>query len=127
MVDATGLVIFYTVAIVVLVAESLLTGQGYRRRGFRNRPGTHFPPGYPAALAMLWSITGRSLAAAHLFSCACTVVATLTAWLWFRCFYPPRVAFMLGLALASELDIGDGMVARSSRSRYSCFWVISPC
>ena len=84
-----------------MLAESLLTGQGYRDVALPEPSRhTHFPPGYPAALAMLWSITGRSLAAAHLFACACTVSATVAAWLWFRCFYRPRVAFILGLALA---------------------------
>ncbi len=68
---------------------------------FRNRRRhTHFPPGYPAALAVVWSITGRSLAAAHLFSCACTLAATVAAWWWFRGMYPPRAALFLGLALA---------------------------
>lgn len=77
------------------------TGQGYRDIALpQPSRHAHFPPGYPAALAVLWRITGRSLAAAHLFSCACTVAATLTAWFWFRCFYPPRVAFILGVALA---------------------------
>ena len=84
-----------------MLAESLATGQGYRDVALPEPSRhTHFPPGYPAALAVLWRITGRSLAAAHLFSCACTVAATLTAWLWFRCFYAPRVALILGLALA---------------------------
>ena len=62
--------------------------------------------GYPAALAMLWKITGQSLAAAHLFSCACTVAATLAAWLWFRRLYSPRVAFILSLALALNWSWG---------------------
>ena len=61
---------------------------------------THFPPGYPAALAVLWTIFGRSAPAAHLFSCACTLAATLAAWLWFRALYSWRVALALGLALA---------------------------
>ena len=84
-----------------MLAYALATGQGYRDIALPEPSRhTHFPPGYPAALAVLWRITGRSLAAAHLFSCACTVAATLAAWLWFRCLYSPRVAFILGLALA---------------------------
>ena len=84
-----------------MLAEALATGEGYRDVALPEPTRhTHFPPGYPAALAVLWSITGRSLVAAHLFSCICTVAATLSAWLWFRCLYPPRVAFILGLALA---------------------------
>jgi len=84
-----------------MLAEALATGQGYRDIELPEpTPHTHFPPGYPAALAVLWRITGRSLAVAHLFSCASTVAAILLAWLWFRCMYSPRVAFLLGLALA---------------------------
>ena len=84
-----------------VLGESLATGQGYREI---DRPGVprhaHFPPGYPAALALLWRISGRSVAAAHLFSAACTVAAVLLAWRWFRTLYPPRPAFLLALALA---------------------------
>ena len=90
-----------------MLAEALATGEGYRDVALPEPTRhTHFPPGYPAALALLWSITGRSSAAAHLFSCACTVAATLSAWLWFRCLYPPRVAFILGLALAMNWTWG---------------------
>ncbi len=84
-----------------VLAEALATGQGYRDIALPEPTRhTHFPPAYPAALAVLWKITGRSVAAAHLFSCACTVAATLFAWLWFRCMYPHRVALIVGLALA---------------------------
>jgi len=84
-----------------VLAEALGTGQGYRDIALPEPTWhTHFPPGYPAALAVLWKVTGRSVAAAHLFSCACTIAATLLAWLWFRCMFTPRVAFILGLALA---------------------------
>jgi hypothetical protein len=90
-----------------MLAESLATGQGYRDIALPEPTRhTHFPPGYPAALAVLWRITGRSLAAAHFFSCACTVAATLTAWLWYRHLYAPRVAFVLGLALAVNWSWG---------------------
>ena len=67
---------------------------------------THFPPGYPAGPGALWSITGRSLPAAHLFSCACTVAATIAAWLWFRCLYPPPCRIYPGSGPGSELDLG---------------------
>ena len=60
---------------------------------------THFPPGYPAALAVLWSMTGRSLAAAH-FSPAPARCRHPDGVVVVPLFYPPRVAFILGLALA---------------------------
>jgi hypothetical protein len=46
-------------AVYVILAKSLATGQGYR---YLNLPGapvaTHFPPGYPALLALLWLVGG---------------------------------------------------------------------
>jgi hypothetical protein len=83
------------------LAEALTTGQGYRDIALpQPARHTHFPPGFPAALALLWLITGKSAPAAHLFSCVCTVAATMLAWWWFRSLYSARVAFILGLALA---------------------------
>jgi hypothetical protein len=84
-----------------MLAKSLVTGKGYRDIALpQPTRHTHFPPGYPIALAALWWITGWSLPAAHLLSCACTIAASLLAWLWFRCLYSSRVAFTLGLVLA---------------------------
>ncbi len=84
-----------------VLGEALASGRGYREI---NEPGSprhdHFPPGYPTALALLWRLTGRSVAAAHLFSAFCTVVAVLLAWRWFQKIYSPRSALILGLALA---------------------------
>ncbi|MBX6314721.1 MAG: glycosyltransferase family 39 protein [Isosphaeraceae bacterium] len=80
---------------------ALATGQGYREIDHPDRPlHDHFPPGYPIALALLWQRTGPSAAAAHGLSVLCTVVAVWGAWRWFRTLYPPRVALLLGLALA---------------------------
>ena len=49
--------VFYDDAQYLVLAKSLATGNGYR---FLNLPGapiaTHFPPGYPAFLALLWRI-----------------------------------------------------------------------
>jgi hypothetical protein len=80
---------------------SLASGQGYRALDHPGRPRhAHFPPGYPIALAALWSVTGRSVVAAHVFSWACTTAAVVLAWRWFRALYPRRIALALGLALA---------------------------
>jgi hypothetical protein len=50
--------IFQDDGIYVILAKSLATGEGYR---YLNLPGapnaTHFPPGYPALLALLWKIS----------------------------------------------------------------------
>src|SRR4051812_7365761 len=57
---------------------ALADGRGYREI---HSPvpvrHTHFPPGYPLALAATWRIAGRSVAAAHVVSVACTVAAVL--------------------------------------------------
>lgn len=54
-IDALPVGVFYDDAMYVILAKSLATGHGYR---WLNLPGTppatHFPPGYPALLAMLW-------------------------------------------------------------------------
>lgn len=84
-----------------VLGESLASGRGYREIDHPDQPRhAHYPPGYPAALALLWWGVGRSVAAAHRLSCLCTVAATLAAWSWFRAIYPSRVAALLGLALA---------------------------
>ncbi len=90
-----------------VLAESLTTGQGYREIASPLAPRhAHFPPGYPAALALLWTATGRSVAAAHLLACACTIAATVFAWLWFHRLFPARTADLLGLALAANWTWG---------------------
>jgi hypothetical protein len=86
-----------------VLARSLEEGSGYRAIDHPDRPRhAHFPPGYPAFLAAVWRITGVSWAAAHAASCACTIAATLAAWLWFRLMYPRDTAFLLGMALAAS-------------------------
>ena len=84
-----------------LLGEALASGNGYREISEPASPRhAHFPPGYPVALASLWSITGRSVEAAHFFSACCTVAAVLLAWQWFRTMYRPGSALILALALA---------------------------
>ena len=84
-----------------ILGEALATGRGYREISDPASPRhAHFPPGYPAALAILWWSTGRSVAAAHVFSVTCIVAAVLLAWRWFLTIYPRRLALILGLALA---------------------------
>ncbi len=83
-----------------VLGAALASGRGYREIDQPESPRhAHFPPGYPAALALLWRCVGRSVPAAHLFSIVCTVTAVLLAWKWFGTLYPPRTAFLLGLSL----------------------------
>ncbi len=84
-----------------ILAEAYRTGQGYREISHPDAPRhTHFPPGYPIALAAVWSISGRSFAVAHLFSTGCSTLAVLCFWRWFASMYSARVAFTMGLTLA---------------------------
>jgi hypothetical protein len=90
-----------------VLGQAILTGQGYREIDRPDRPPhDHYPPGYPFALAALWRLTGRSAAAARGLSIACTVAATVAAWLWFRGLFAPRAALVLGLALACNWTWG---------------------
>ena len=53
--DATIVGVFYDDAQYVILAKSLATGNGFRFLNLPDAPaGTHFPPGYPALLALLW-------------------------------------------------------------------------
>jgi len=84
-----------------VLAQALASGRGYHEIDHPDRPRhDHYPPGYPFALAALWRVTGRSVAAAHLLSLACSISATLAAWMWYRKLYPPQSALLLGIALA---------------------------
>lgn len=84
-----------------VLAESLLTGQGYREIDHPAAPRhAHFPPGYPACLAAVWCLTGRTIVAAHILSLGCVILATLLGWVWFRRMYAPVTAGLLGMSLA---------------------------
>jgi hypothetical protein len=97
----------YDGAAYAVLGLALEAGRGYVEiNDPEPSPHAHFPPGYPAALAILWRATGRSVVAAHVLSAACTVAATLAAWWWFRGLYPPRVALVLGLAVATNWSWG---------------------
>jgi hypothetical protein len=67
-------------AMYVLLAKSIATGHGYR---WLNLPGTpaaiHFPPGYPAFLAMLWWFAPAFPASVVAFKLANTLLAALSA------------------------------------------------
>ena len=90
-----------------VLGDALATGRGYREIDKPDAPRhAHFPPGYPAALALLWRCTGRSVVAAHVFAVLCTVSAVLLAWRWLGTIYSRRAAFILGLALAVNWSWG---------------------
>src|SRR5579883_3123595 len=84
-----------------VLGRALLSGQGYLAIDHPDRPRhTHFPPGYPLFLALIWSVTGDSARAAHAGSALCTIGACVAAWWWFRRLMSGPAALLLGLALS---------------------------
>jgi hypothetical protein len=105
-----------------VLGEALAAGRGYREISQPESPRhAHFPPGYPAALAFLWWSTGRSVAAARVFSVTCIVAAVLLAWRWFLTIYSRRLSLILGLALAVNWTWGRVGGAIQSEPFY-IFW-----
>src|SRR3954447_12460079 len=81
-----------------VLAQSIGQGRGYREIDHPDAPRhAHFPPAYPLALAGVWAMTGTSSTAAHSYSLACSLGATLLAWVWFRKGNRPEVAQLMGL------------------------------
>jgi hypothetical protein len=78
--DATPVGVATDDAMYVILAKALATGQGYR---FLNLPGapaaTHFPPGYPALLALLWKLAPDFPANVMLFKSVNAVCLALIA------------------------------------------------
>lgn len=72
--------VFHDDATYVILAKSLATGEGYR---YLNIPGTpvanHFPPGYPALLAIAWRIVPDFPANVVVFKLINVVCLALTA------------------------------------------------
>ena len=68
-------------AMYLILAKSLAAGQGYRSLNLPGQPlNTHFPPGYPAALSVLWRIAPAfpgNLAVFRLFNVLCMAVAAV--------------------------------------------------
>lgn len=92
---------YYDGAGYAVLGLSLAGGHGYREI---NRPDAprhaHFPPAYPLALSAVFRVCGPAAAPAHVLSVACTMLAAVAAWAWFRRLYPPGTAFLLGMAVA---------------------------
>src|SRR4030088_1651008 len=80
-IDGAPVGVFADDAFYVMLARSVAEGQGFR---FLNLPGspaaTHFPPGYPLALATLWRIAPAfpaNLIVFKAFNAVCLAVITL--------------------------------------------------
>lgn len=92
--------VFQDDGLYVILAKSLATGEGYR---FLNLPGapnaTHYPPAYPAFLALLWKVYPAFPANVTLFKFANAALVGLAAALVCR-FAMTRLALGFGAALA---------------------------
>jgi hypothetical protein len=77
--------VFQDDGIYVILGKSLATGQGYR---YLNLPGapyaTHYPPGYPLFLALLWKISPQFPQNVGLFTFANAGFLALAAFASFR-------------------------------------------
>jgi hypothetical protein len=88
----------------VVLAKSLATGQGYRWLHVPGAPpATHFPPGYPALLALLWTIVPSFPANVVLFKIAnaCLLAAGavgMTIFLRNRCGLGPVASGVVAVA-----------------------------
>ena len=112
--------VFYDDAQYLVLAKALATGQGYR---FINLPGaplaTHFPPGYPAFLALLWRIAPSFPENVALFKFAnaalLTAVAALSGELARRTLGLPRalaaVAALAGAATIPSLVLSSAIMS----------------
>jgi hypothetical protein len=96
--------VFYDDAQYLVLAKSLATGHGYR---FLNLPGaplaTHFPPGYPVFLAILWRISPAFPENVALFKFANALLLAVVALLAHRFAtktldVPPAIAVAAALA-----------------------------
>jgi len=84
-----------------VLAKALTQGQGFRAIDHPNQPlHSHFPPGYPLLLAIVFLTIGMGPAPLHLVSAACTSLACCLTWFWFRRLYAFTSALLLTLAVA---------------------------
>ena len=95
--------VFYDDAQYLVLAKSLASGQGYR---FLNLPGapaaTHFPPGYPAFLAVLWRVSPAFPENVALFKFANAILLAVVALFAYR-FAHRTLAMSSGLSAAAAV------------------------
>lgn len=101
--DASIVGVFYDDAHYVILGESLATGRGYRYLNLPGAPhGTHFPPGYPALLALLWRMAPSFPENIALFRMVNVLLLGAVAWLVYRS-ASRRLALGSGLAVTSAV------------------------
>ena len=102
-VDATPVGVFYDDALYVILGKSLMSGQGFR---YLNLPGapvaTHYPPGYPALLAVLWRISPEFPENIALFKTANAMLLGVVAFFVYR-FATTRLEMPWGAAVFAAI------------------------
>ena len=95
--------VFYDDAQYVVLAKSLATGHGYRFLNLPGSPfGTHFPPGYPAFLAVLWRISPAFPENVALMKFANAILLGVVALVSYR-FAHHRLSLPPGLSAATAI------------------------
>lgn len=95
-------------AMYVILARSLATGQGYRSLNLPGLPpNTHFPPGYPAVLSLLWRVAPdfpANLVVFKLFNAVCLAVAAAAAVRYLQR-RGVGLSWAVGLGVASAISV----------------------
>lgn len=72
--------VYYDDGIYLILGKALATGEGYRYLNLPGHPAaTHYPPGYPALLALLWKVAPSFPENVALFKLANAVLLSLAA------------------------------------------------
>ena len=102
-VDALPVGVVADDAFYVILARALATGQGYHVLNVPGHPaGTHFPPGYPALLALLSFV-------------APAFPASVAAFKAFNAVFLAASAVLVARLLRMRLDMGAGWCRRGRR------------
>jgi hypothetical protein len=101
--------VFEDDAIYTVLAKALATGEGYRLINLPGAPhATHYPPGYPLVLAMLWRLAPRfpdNIVVFKFANAACLSLAALGVYQFCRRRLAVSPLLASGAALAGTLSV----------------------
>ena len=105
LIDALPVGVVHDDGMYVVLAKSLASGQGYRWIHVPGSPAaTHFPPGYPALLALLWLVYPAFPANVVLFKLANACFAAIAAA---SCVLFARERFTMSSFGAAAFSVGS--------------------
>ena len=122
--------IFHDDGVYLILAKALATGQGYRYLHLPGTPfATHYPPAYPALLALLWKIAPRFPANIALLLLMNAALLAFVAWAISR-FAEQRLGWprwaALVLALAGTLSAPLLLLSTLVMSEVLCLALLVP-